>query len=293
MNQTLHWTLSRVAVFDRHRIYVLAYSDHEPGTRVFRWTDKWDNYYVRGISAGICAVRSNQPEILTLCADGRVHRAAPDGQSYESLVDDPPSKNGLLRDIRCIGDSIYVAGFGRQIYQRNTDRSWQHCDHGVVEDPKAESLSGFESIDGFHENELYAVGNLGEIWCRHENQWRKIESPTNIILENVLCAPDGVVYISGQLGILLRGRRNSWELIEHELTEDTFWDMTWFDNKLWLSTSKALYSFANDRLEQIDTGIGAGQTFRYLDATPECLCSSGERHLAIFDGKAWTLIPNP
>lgn len=293
MNQTLQWTLSRVAVFDKNRVYVLAYSNREPGTRVFRWTGKWDNYYVLGVSAGICAVRTSPPEILTLCADGRVQRAAPDGQSYENLVDEIPSKHGLLRDIRHIGDSIYATGFGRQVYVRSAQRTWQRCDQGVVEDPKAESLSGFESIDGFDENEIYAVGNQGEIWCRRERRWQKIESLTNVILENVLCAPDGMVYASGQLGILLRGRLNRWEIIEHELTEDTFWDMTWFDNRLWLSTTQALYSFANDKLERIDTGLCAGQTFRYLDATQDCLWSSGERHLAAFDGRAWTLIPSP
>ncbi len=292
MTQTLHWTLSRVAVFDKNRVYVLAYSKREPGTRVFRWTGKWDNYYVQAVSAGICAVRGAPPEILTLCADGSVHRAAPDGQAYEDLVEEKPSKHGLLRDIRPIGDSVYATGFGRQVYVRNA-RTWQRCDQGVAEPPTADSLSGFESIDGFGEEEIYAVGNQGEIWCRRQGTWQRSQSPTNVILENVLCAPDGMVYISGQLGIVMRGRADRWELIEHELTEDTFWDMAWFADRLWLSTTKALYTLQGSKLEKVDTGLPSGQTFRYLDANQECLWSSGERHLATFDGTTWTQIPGP
>lgn len=292
MTQTLDWTLSRVAVFDKSRVYVLAYSKREPGTRVFRWTGGWDNYYVQAICAGICAVRGARPEILTLCANGSVHRAAPDGQAYEDIVEEKPSKHGLLRDIRAIGANVYATGFGRQVYVRK-DRIWRRCDQGVVEDPTADSLSGFESIDGFDEDEIYATGNQGEIWCRRHGIWQRSESPTNIILENVLCAPDGVVYISGQLGIVMRGRLDRWELIEHELTDDTFWDMAWFNDQLWLSTTKALYTLQGDKLEKVETGLPGDQTFRYLDANEQCLWSSGERHLAAFDGANWTRIPSP
>ncbi|MDR6674721.1 hypothetical protein [Xanthomonas sp. 1678] len=292
MTQTLDWTLSRVAVFDESRVYVLAYSKREPGTRVFRWTGKWDNFYVRAISAGICAVRGAAPEILTLCADGSVHRAAPDGQAYEETGEEKPSKHGLLRDIRPIGGSVYATGFGRQVYVRK-DRAWQRCDEGVVEDPAADRLNGFESIDGFDEDEIYAVGHQGEIWCCRHGVWQQRESPTDSILENVLCASDGAVYISGQSGIVMRGRADRWERIEHELTEETFWDMAWFGDRLWLSTTNALYTLQGDKLERVETGLPGDQTFRYLDANAQCLWSSGERHLAAFDGAHWTRIPGP
>lgn len=292
MTQTLDWTLSRVAVFDESRVYVLAYSKREPGTRVFRWTGKWDNYYVRAISAGLCAVRGAAPEILTLCADGSVHRAAPDGQAYEEMGEEKPSKHGLLRDIRPIGGSVYATGFGRQVYVRK-DRVWQRCDQGVVEDPAADRLNGFESIDGFGEDEIYAVGHQGEIWCRRHGAWQRSESPTDSILENVLCAPDGAVYVSGQSGIVLQGRADHWERIEHQLTEETFWDMAWFDDRLWLSTTNALYTLQGGKLERVETGLPGDQTFRYLDANAQCLWSSGERHLAAFDGAHWTRIPGP
>lgn len=292
MTQAADWTLSRVAVFDNSRVYVLAYSRREPGTRVFRWTGTWAHYYVQAVSAGICAVRGAAPEILTLCADGRVHRAAPDGQAYEAMAGEQPGKHGLLRDIRPIGGSVYATGFGRQVHVRK-DRAWQRCDQGVVEDPTAASLSGFESIDGFGEDEIYAAGNQGQIWCRRQGAWQRSESPTNVILENVLCAPDGVVYLSGQSGVVIRGRAGRWELVEHALTEDTFWDMAWFNDRLWLATTKALYTLHGGALERVHTGLGGDQTFRYLDANEQCLWSSGERHLAAFDGAEWTRIPSP
>ncbi|MFI8746662.1 hypothetical protein ACIGKL_16065 [Pseudomonas sp. NPDC077186] len=292
MNQALTWTMSRTAVFDSNRIYVLAYSKREPGTRVFRWTGNWDNYYVQGVTAGICAIRGANPEILTLCADGRVHRAAPDGQSYEDLLPEKPSKHGLLRDIRMIGNTAYATGFGRQTYIRRS-RSWQHYDQGMLVDPTEDSLSALESIDGFSESAIYASGTQGEIWHCKQGVWSQISSPTNIVLENILCAPDGVVYISGQLGIILYGRENSWSILEHDQTEDTFWDMTWFRGKLWLSTTKALYTLQDQTLEKVSTGLPAGQTFRYLDSNEHLLCSSGERDIALFDGASWTRIPCP
>ncbi|UYB52512.1 hypothetical protein OCJ37_00635 [Xanthomonas sp. AM6] len=292
MTQIADWTLSRVAVFDKNRVYVLAYSKREPGTRVFRWTGEWNNYHVQAISAGICAIRGAAPEILTLGANGSVHRAAPDGQAYEDIVEEKPSKHGLLRDIRAIGGRVYATGVGRQVHSRK-DRTWQRCDQGVVEDPTAANLSGFESIDGFGEDEIYAAGNQGEIWCRRQGAWQRSESPTKIVLENVLCAPDGVVYLSGQSGVVIRGRAGRWELVEHGLTEDTFWDMAWFNDRLWLSTTEALYMLQGSELARVETGLPRDQTFRYLDANEQCLWSSGERHLAAFDGAAWTRIPSP
>jgi hypothetical protein len=294
MTQALSWTLSRGTVYDKHRVYFLAYSNREPGTRVFRWTGKWDNYYVPGVAVGICSLKTPQPEILTLCADGMIHSAGPKGQLITHIDEskEGPTRRGGLRNIKIIGQHVYVAGMGRQVYCRMSE-TWHRCDSGVVESLGCNEVSGFQSIDGFSEKEIYAVGYGGEIWLFDGSKWQLLASPTNLILENVLCAPDGVVYVSGQLGSLIRGRQYSWEVVEHDITEDNFWDMVWFNGCLWLSTIYSIFTFKDNIIKEEDMGFGHKVSCRYLNADNEVLWSFGSQDLGMYDGNSWIKIPHP
>lgn len=295
MSTQFPWTLSRGTVYSRERVYVLAYSKREPGTRVFRWTGEWNNYYIPFVTGGICSIHAPSPEILTMGLDGTIHSAGPDGFSTEHVdtSKEGPIHRGILRTIRKIDNHVYVAGLGRQVYYRQKIGVWARCDSGALDPLGSDNLVGFHSIDGFSEKEIYGVGLGGEIWLYNGELWHQLESPTNMILENVLCAPDGSVYITGQLGILIRGRKNNWEVMEQDLTDDNFWDMTWFNGGIWLSTIKSLYAIRNSTLSEVDLGLEIKPSFRYLDAKDGVLWSFGSNSLIYFDGDSWTEVQVP
>ena len=291
----MNFTISRPCVFEPQRIYVLAFSKLEPGTRVFRWTDQWANYYVPFVAGGVVAVRGDRPAIAVMGVDGSIHFAGPEGFAAEHVdrSSEGPIHRGVLRDIRLIGQTIFVAGLGRQIYRRQASGSWERFDHGVVEPLGSEDIGGFESIDGFGEAEIYAVGMAGDMfWCK-DGRWSRISSMTNLILTKVLCGPDGVVYIAGQGGFLLRGRGDSWSQVEHGLTADTFWDLAWHDGSLWLSTTDALYRLdAQGNPERVSVN-GAAPDFRYLSAAELVLVAAGGRQLLKLQDGAWQQLPPP
>lgn len=295
MTESFRWTLSRGVAYSSDRFYVLAYSAREEGARVFRWTGRWDNYYVACKTAGICAKSHPRPEILTLCVGGEIHSAGPDGQSITSLSTngEEPVERGVLRDIRVVGDDVYVVGLGRQVFRRQGDGPWIRIDFDVIQSKGSEEIAGFESVDGFGSNEVYAVGMGGDIWLFDSQVWRKIDGATNLILSKVLCAPDGKVYIGGQLGTLIEGRGAAWQLIGLEFTTETIWDLAWFDGALWISTIAGLYRYFRGGFEVVEVGLGGNPSYRYLSATTDTLWSIGSDDLLVYQSGEWSQVPKP
>jgi hypothetical protein len=295
MVDKLTWTLSRGVICDRTRVFVLAYSKREPGTRVFRWTGKWDNYYVPCIAGGICFVAEPLPEILTMCLEGTIHSFSPQGlkEDHVDRSEQGPIHRGVLRNIRNIGGEAYVMGAGRQVYRRQSFGVWTRFDQGMVTPLGNADLVAIESMAGFNKDEIYAVGWGGEIWLCERRLWAQQQSPTNVRLTSVVCAPDGFVYVSGQLGILIRGRRDAWEVIAHNSTEDTIQDMVWFDGKIWATTSKDLFVLDGDDFVPATVRPKGASRYQYLDANDGVLWSFGETQLAFYDGSSWQEVAGP
>jgi hypothetical protein len=294
MKNELEWTLSRGVAFSEARFYVLAFSSREFGTRVFRWTGQWDNYYVPCRTAGIAAVRTPSPEILSLCLDGTVHSAGPNGFSSDSVdLDEPPEQRGILRCLSVVKDEVYAAGLGRQVFKRSVNGKWSRIDRQIAEPKGSENVGGFESIDGFDSSEIYAVGMNGEI-CRFDGaKWDVIPGLTNLILSKVLCAPDGTVYIAGQLGTLIKGRTYKWEILEQDGLDDTIWDLAWHGEKLWLSTINSLYVLQDDEIVPVEVDQEPDISFRYLASRDDALWSIGAKSLLLRKADSWTVVPLP
>lgn len=295
MVDSFDWTLSRGVVFSADKVYVLAYSEREEGSRIFRWTGMWDNYYVPCKAVGISAVKYPQPEIITLCLGGEIHSAGPGGFSLDEVDTGPrsPVHVGILRCISTIDNEVYVTGLGRQVYKRLSSREWVRLDEEIVEPIGSEEINGFESIDGYSSNEVYAVGMNGDSWEFDGLNWKKIYGLTNVVLEKVVCAPDGFVYMAGQLGILIKGRRDQWEIVGQDICDDTVWDLAWFQDKLWLSTVNALYIYEKNEFIKVDMKEFNKSSFRYLAGNDEVLWSIGSKDILVNKDGIWSAIPNP
>lgn len=289
------FTFSRPLVYDADRFYILAYSAKEFGTRVFRWTGCWNNYYVSFKTCGIAALRGSLPAVVTVGVEGSIHLAGPNGFSGEQvdISSESPVHRGVLRDVRVIDGEVYVVGLGRQIYRRNLSGRWGRFDQGIVDRNGDDSVHGFESIDGFSREEIYAVGMMGDIFWFDGSVWNNIESPTNLILTKVLCGSDGIVYAVGQGGVLLRGRKASWEVLDQQDINETFWDLAWHDGSVWVSSTKALYRIDNS-LNLIKIAVdGAANDFRYLSAHDGVLVAVGGRQVCILRNGKWIRLGLP
>lgn len=287
------WGFSRGTVYKRDRVYILSTLEEleearEHVTQVLRWTGQWGHWLVEWAVGAICVV--DQPELQVFCMGlgGRIHIQTAGASRVEEVDSskEGPAFRGMLRDMRRVGGNLYVTGMGRQVYRRSNAGNWSRIDDGVVLPRGRAKAGGFNSIDGFSESEIYAVGWGGEIWNFDGTTWRACSSPTNLILERVLCAPDGVVYACGQRGTLVAGRTNSWAIAVEEGPEDDFWGMEWFDGHLWVSALGGIFVRNGKSLDAIDTGSGQ-LSHGWLSAGDGVIWSIGPEDLAFFDGRTW------
>jgi hypothetical protein len=88
----------------------------------------------------------------------------------------------------------------------------------------------------------------------------------------------------------LEGRGGRWRVIEHRSTSEYLWDLHWFGENLYLSTTRAVYTLDRDRLVLVDMGLDLPSTCYHLDAAEGLLWSIGPKDIMQFDGSARTRI---
>lgn len=203
-----------------------------------------------------------------------------------------PKMRGPLRCARSIAGKVYAAGMDRQVYRRDERNNWVACDQGAKPKKSNEdTVTGFEGIDGFAANDIYAVGWNGEIWHYDGKRWRQIESPTNIILTNICCAGDGKVYACGRVGTLLRGRGDEWEVIEHDSIDKDIWGLAWYQDTLYVATRTALFTLnKKDKLKVVRFEDDIPGSFYHLSAADGVLWSIGTKDVMAYDGSEWSRI---
>lgn len=259
-----------------------------------QWTaGKWKQVgLVNKLITSIAVLAPGSREMAAVCEFGTVivYDGAASHEEEIRSINDSPAALGALRCIRGIRGRFYAAGMKRQVYVRLDKGRWMAIDNGARPPVESKQVVGFESIDGFSDKEIYAAGWLGEIWKYDGKIWRQIDSPTNIILTNVCCAGDDNVYIAGRLGLLIRGRNQEWEVLDTHNFKEDFWGMAWYQGKLYLSTTRSVYSWEGDRLERVDFEDDVPATCYQLSVAGDQMWSIGAKDVMAFDGTEWVRI---
>jgi hypothetical protein len=233
---------------------------------------------------------------LALAPDGQIQVGDADGFRWESIdvTGDCPSQGRPVTCMRRVGNSIFVAGMSRMVYRRLADGMWTQFDDGMRVPRSSLDIEGFLGIDGFSEDDLYAVGYHGQIWHFNGRGWRQVDSVTNLKLECVRCAEDGNVYIGGSKGMVLCGREDSWTILEQDLTEETFWSLEYAFGSVFFATAGAgLYRLSARKLTSIDTGWTPRPATRALHFNDGLLLSVGTHDVCTYDGDRWFRIDQP
>ena len=203
-------------------------------------------------------------------------------------IDRDEGKVGYLRCARAIAGRVYLAGMDRQVYRRVVD-GWEPLDNNLPGDD--EEVVGFEAIDGYADNEVYAAGHEGEIWRFDGTRWHQIVSPTNLILLGLHCGSDGYVYVCGQVGTILRGRGDVWEEVVHAGLNEDLWDIVLFKGALYVATRDVLYVLQDGELVPVDFGEAEipFSFYRFTSSADE-LITIGAKDVMRFDGTVWSRI---
>lgn len=152
---------------------------------------------------------------------------------------------GNLRTLSIIEETIFACGMGRVVIQREDKGQWKSISPNPMKDDA--DIIGFEDIDGYSKAEMYAVGWGGEIWWFDNGTWRQMDSPTSANLTALCCAADQSVYIVGDNGIMLRGRQDSWSVIDTDRKENLL-DVAFYNGTIYVTTDFRILKLVDEKL---------------------------------------------
>jgi hypothetical protein len=202
------------------------------------------------------------------------------------------NKYGYLSRIRSIGDELYICGYRRQVYRRRGPR-WDLISEDILDRRAEGPWNGFESIDGFSENDIYAVGDEGEIWHFDGKSWTQSESPTNVNLADVRCI-DGRVWICGDGGVVLSGSVSEWTVVHAgKAPSPSWWSVEGFGGEIYLAGDDFLGIIDGQEIRQVQVAGRGSITTQTLHAKEGILWSIGEEDIFAFDGQTWRELTVP
>jgi hypothetical protein len=236
-------------------------------------------------------------DLISVSAGGSVRRTSlpPRGGDNEPMLGDASGKKvhgrTRLTEVVAIAGQAYAVGTRRAVYRRESPGVWDCIDDGTYTESDFEA--GFNAIDGYGSDELYAVGERGEIWQYDGAAWTAIASPTDQALNTVTCAPDGTVYAAGAKGVIVSGRGARWTVVEAVPVGLEFWGSAWYDGSLHLTANlRSVHRLDPVRgLVTADFGdCPAPATAYHLKVRDGALWLFGAKDIRRFADGAWTLI---
>lgn len=241
----------------------------------------WENGHlsapVRADWSAAAVVFADWPdaEFVAVGEGGQILKLRRDGSTDESTIfAGKVTARGPIRGAASIGDALYVVGAAHQAFKISTPLTVTDLSIPVSLTRAQPDSVGLEAIAAFGENEIYAAGWEGEIWLYEGGNWSRVGGPTSLILTAIVCAPDESVYVVGQRGSLLRGRRNQWTVIDTPAIRENLWSAAWFMDRLFTSSSQQLFGLGQGELRSIELPEQP-ETFFWLDANTDRMLSVG------------------
>lgn len=259
--------------------------------------DKWIYHDLEWDVVSVCVKSKTKNESRKYCAlsaQGEIEFQYPGGVDLEKISDAGTYEGlGAVKQIKYIGEYLFVCGDQGQVYQRMGEGKWKHIDEGILDRNISASALDLNSIDGSSEDDIYTVGFHGKIFHRSDSKWYEIDSPTNAHLERVKCVSSEEVYICGNNGVFLKGNKDGFKDLSLSGMTDNFWGLEYFNGKVYLATLNDLYVYDGNELSPITTGLKSKVGGYRLDAGDGVLWSFGVDDLAYCDGLNWTKVDHP
>lgn len=205
-----------------------------------------------------------------------------------------PGKMGMMTNLRVIGTRVYAVGMRRQVFSADeTLAAWTNHTETLAVWPALGDVEGFEAIGGVEESQVIVAGWNGEIVVGSLGAWRRVDSPTNFILYGVCIADSGEAWAVGQGGLLLRGKDDTWEMVDHGAKKEDFWDLAWYRGQLYASTLRSVFSFDDGLATRVDMEEATTYSCYHLSVAGDFLCSIGPYAISLFDGQTWSPVELP
>lgn len=183
--------------------------------------------------------------VLSISASGRVWELRPkEREESEYRI----ALQADFTNMAAVGNVVYACGMGRVVARRDAHGQWTD-----ISAPKAdlsEGVVGFTALAGLNTSLIYAVGWKGEVWALSADRWSQEDIPSNANLNALAIDADGIVYAVGDEGVLLKGSRGHWEVIETG-TDFNLLDVCVHDGAVFVSTDFEILRLGDAGLEAV------------------------------------------
>lgn len=310
------WNIVDCAIRNRDFVYLILRKDIPPEQISLTWDhdvpsrlavlylnetdpqEKWGHQDLEGflLTFGGASLTPTA-QGLALSANGDVFASGSGKSGMEKVL--PEGGTISLRKCRTIAGRSHAVGYARGVYRRMDIGRWERLAHGLpdldVASMPADELTdfGFEDIDGFAENDLYAVGGKGDVWHYDGKIWIPCEFPANWPLLTVCCAGDGQVYISGEGGSLWKGRGDTWTQIWKNEYTLPYNDARWYEGKLWLSSDYMFDQWTGSAIEHVHHAGKRVDARGHMDVGDGILVVAEANRVSLFDGADWRTLVAP
>ena len=199
-----------------------------------------------------------------------------------------------LEDIKLIGNNLYACGGQNQLYKLD-GQIWRDFDHAIYSPFKGKLEKCLLSIDGYSDQDIYAVGERGAVWHWNGHKWSNVDAPTNLSLNCVKCMANGDVFICGDGGALFRlNQKKQWlDLSNPEITTRSLWDIAEYEGFCYVTAENKLLRTDGDSIEEINIPTEQEAYFYSIDALEENLWIVGGEEVYQYNGKSWQVLICP
>ncbi len=194
--------------------------------------------------------------------------------------------------LKNINGTIYGVAPSRSVYQRLGVNSWQlHEQLRNIPGAQQASRKGFDDIDGFSEQDMYAVGGDRDVWHFDGEYWSPLDiSSRPFICTCVVCAEDGYVYIGGRYGAIARGRGDEWTVYYPEEAERDIQSIVSYRGRVFAGTEGHTFIIGEDLIPQrydFESQLAPIAGKYMYAAYDRLLIANNYNQVAFFDGEKW------
>lgn len=237
-----------------------------------------------------------QPDKASLSVTflGMVLRVDKNGRVWEDDVPvHPDLENEFISKTKVIAGSLYTVSDWRVVKRRDGINQWTILGSGLpdLSTIDSDTEEGFDDIDGFSENDIYATGLNADIWHWNGKIWNPIEIPTNADIICICCGGDGLVYLNTNVSTFIIGRNNRWKTIKYD-NGIKFYNMVWFRDRIYMGHGVKLYEIKDGMFNEsiLNEISGKPADVSFIDATDEIMLLGSKIEVATYDGNTFTNI---
>lgn len=239
---------------------------------------------------GCVAPHPNNPGFVLTSSDAQVFfKGVIEDSEVSDFEDDITKDNIRINNIKFISGNSYAVTAMREVFRRDDINQWTNISKEICEDKKLRErnyeMGGFNDIDGFSSNDIYAAGDDGDCWHYDGHKWANIDLPINTDIGTVCCADDGYVYLGGSMETIVKGKKDKWEIVQSKQSNYSIRKIVNFKNEIYISSVNGLSILSDEKLLRIPYI----EDCNYLstDENQTHLITGDSTDIFIFNGEIW------